>query len=284
MLTHWPSKLTIFMKPRLSTDEPAGPVLKKNCNQKGHTMNDEIQTPPIPPPQQSMDLDKLFAALAKFQGVFSPPKKSKTNPHLKNKYAPLEEVVESIRTAASPLGLGWSQSPRGRIVDGKPQIHIRTIITHSSGQWMSSESHYPVAAGRNPNQDIVAATTYAKRNELCAAFGMAPDDDDDGESTRGKQPAQPAKKPAAKKKAPPRADNVETRTPLHQYARYLAPAVGLRGASINKFAEKTCGKSAVEMMDTEADAQQFCDALNTYAEEQGCVVMTLAQYMESGNE
>ncbi len=252
-------------------------------------MNDEIQTqtPTIPRQSQSLQYEfstnftKLFKAIIEFQSEYSPPKKTKKNDHTRSSYSPLNEVVTSIIPAAKKNGLGWTQFPCSQMYGGKSELAIVTTIFHESGEWMRWQSIYPIGNERNMNQAIVAATTYAKRNELCSGFGVAPEDeDDDGNSTNK---AQPAKKPAAKKKAPPRADSVQAPAALHQYARYLAAETGLKGAAINTFAQERCKKSATQLI-TDGETQRFCDALNTYAEEQGCVVMTLAQYMESGNE
>ena len=132
----------------------------------------------------SLELNKLFFALAKAQGEFTTVKKDAENPFFKSNYATLAALVEMIRKPLADNGLAFMQSCCGDL-NGK--MKMNTIITHSSGQFIISSIPFSNAATKP--QEIGSAITYAKRYGLQAALGVvvADDaDDDDGEHASGR--------------------------------------------------------------------------------------------------
>jgi hypothetical protein len=125
----------------------------------------------------------LCAAQAEMRGVF----KDKKNPHYGNRYATLENVIDTARPALTKHGLAWTQAP-GPLVDGA--ITVTTMLMHQSGEWMRSSMHMPIAK-RDP-QSTGSALTYAQRYSLMAILGLPPTDDDDAEQAHAPPP--PAKK------------------------------------------------------------------------------------------
>lgn len=114
------------------------------------------------------------AKTAKVQG------KSKTTGkeyELSYKYADITDVLAVIRPHAVKHNFAIIQTTQIR--DGV--LCLTTTLHHLSGTWLDSEV-YPVAIVRDviDPQKIGAALTYARRYQLCAMIGVAPDEDTDG--------------------------------------------------------------------------------------------------------
>jgi hypothetical protein len=126
---------------------------------------------------QSENINELAAALSKAQGEISPAIKDNVNPHFKSKYADLNSVWNACRQPLSKHGLAIIQT-MGH--DDKGHLQLITTLVHSSGQWI--KSHLPIVTQKNDAQGIGSALTYMRRYSLSAIVGIAPDEDDDGES------------------------------------------------------------------------------------------------------
>ena len=151
---------------------------------------------------QSPSIDKLIEGLAKAQGEFKPILKDTQNPFFKSKYADLATIIAATQPALSKHGLSVMQLPR---VDAH-QARVKTILAHSSGQWVSTELMLPAAQGSKFDaQTVGSALTYARRYALQAILGVAADVDDDGNAAAGnngsKGAAAEVAKPASKKRA-----------------------------------------------------------------------------------
>lgn len=131
----------------------------------------------------SETVDALFPALIAARGEFQPIKKSKTNPHLRNSYADMGDILTAIDDALLKHGLTVVQSVE------KPEngISVTTRLIHKSGQWIEYgptalpvEKATPQAAG--------SAITYCRRYALSAALCLVADDDDDGNGASKTKP------------------------------------------------------------------------------------------------
>lgn len=116
----------------------------------------------------------LHEALFKLQGALRGVKKDSANPHFKNRYASLEQVMDTIRPHMQELGLFWFQHP-GKIVEGA--IEVTTMITHVETEKTIEFTMEMPLAKRDP-QGAGSAMTYAMRYSLMAALGLPPTDDD----------------------------------------------------------------------------------------------------------
>lgn len=145
------------------------------------------ETKPQAVPTQSEQINELAAALAKAQGAIKGAVKDSSNPYYSSTYADLASVWEACRAALSANGLAVSQLPSG----GQGWARVRTVLMHSSGQWIASDLAVPVireskkgesgAPGveLKPNaQSYGSAITYARRFALASMVGVAPEDDD----------------------------------------------------------------------------------------------------------
>lgn len=120
-------------------------------------------------------IDKVSAAIITARAKFKRIQKTKTNPHLKNKYADLGDILEGIDEAMAAATLAVVQSVE------KPEagISVTTRIIHTSGQWIEfGPTTLPVE--KMTPQSAGSAITYARRYALSAALCLVADDDDDG--------------------------------------------------------------------------------------------------------
>lgn len=93
-------------------------------------------------------------------------------------YAALPDILDAISPVLRANGLVLTQSVAGTT----GSVEIETRIYHKAG-WV--ETFGPTTIGVSGNaQAVGSAITYARRYALTAALGIAPDDDDDGQSAR----------------------------------------------------------------------------------------------------
>lgn len=130
-------------------------------------------------------INELATALAKAQGEMTHAAKDRENPHFKSSYATLASVWEACRLPLSRHGLSVTQLASSE----QGCAAITTILMHSSGQWVQSETRVPTT--KNDAQGVGSAITYARRYALSAIVGIAPDDDDDGNGASRRPDAPP---------------------------------------------------------------------------------------------
>jgi hypothetical protein len=125
--------------------------------------------------ETSATIVALTGAILKVQGAVGSVKKDKVNPHFKNRYATLENVIDTARPALQEAGIAFVQAP-GQVLDGS--VEVTTMLVHESGEWMRSTLHVPL--GKRDAQGVGSAITYGCRYSLMAMLGLPPTDDDDG--------------------------------------------------------------------------------------------------------
>lgn len=135
---------------------------------------------------KSEQINELSAALAKAQSEIENASKTSSNPHFKSKYADLAEILNTVRPVFSVHGLAIVQMPSFE----SGIAHVETLLTHSSGQWISNVCSAPV--GKQDAQGVGSAITYLRRYSLAAFAGVA-QEDDDGNHAVGRQPMQQPK-------------------------------------------------------------------------------------------
>lgn len=151
----------------------------------------------------SEQINELAAALATVQGEMQPARMNAVNPFLKNKYADLNSVIESVKVLLSENGLSYVQMPNTPPVEYGMAIGLTTRLMHSSGQWIEETYTMPMPSeerGKSMMQVAGSAISYARRYALSAMLGIVADEDSDGtggDSDRGrseaKKPTQAAK-------------------------------------------------------------------------------------------
>jgi hypothetical protein len=138
---------------------------------------------------QSESIANLAKALSIVQGKLTYATKDSANPFFKSKYADLESVWDSCRSLLSENGLAVMQFP-GTYSDLDKSMSLTTILTHSSGEYISQEMSVPVT--KPDAQGAGSCLTYMRRYALAAVVGVV-QADDDGNAASSPKPVVKAK-------------------------------------------------------------------------------------------
>lgn len=134
--------------------------------------------------QSSERIGAIAAALAKAQAELTNPEKTLTatirSPFPREgdrtfRYASLASGLDIVRKTLSQQEIATVQTTRIEHVTG--QIHLTTLIAHSSGEWISSDLPVCQAKETDAPHRMGAALTYARRYALFALVGIAGEDD-----------------------------------------------------------------------------------------------------------
>lgn len=143
----------------------------------------------------SEQVSEIFSALSAMQGELQPAFKDSVNPHFKSRYADFYACKSSAQDVMAKNGLAAIQDILSD--PDKGLIGVKTLITHKSGQWISSGDTWCKPKSLLP-QDVGSAATYLKRYSLSAMLGIVADDDDDANHAQGKEPVKTIAPPAKK--------------------------------------------------------------------------------------
>ena len=138
---------------------------------------------------QSVSIANLAKALSSVQGDLTHAKKDSANPFFKSKYADLESVWDACRDLLADNNLAVAQFP-GTYSDLDKSMSLTTLLTHSSGEWISQEMSVPVT--KPDAQGAGSALTYMRRYALAAVVGVV-QADDDGNAASSPKPVVKAK-------------------------------------------------------------------------------------------
>ena len=139
--------------------------------------------------QQSESIANLAKSLSAVQGKLTYAKKDSKNPFFKSNYADLESVWDACRDLLSSNGLAVSQFP-GLYSELDKSMSLTTILTHTSGEWISQEMSVPVS--KVDAQGAGSCLTYMRRYALAAVVGVV-QADDDGNAASSPKPVVKAK-------------------------------------------------------------------------------------------
>lgn len=161
--------------------------------------------------QISPNVSNLFTALSEFQGEVTNVAKDKFGYNKTYSYAQLPDILDMVRPLLSKHGLFISQwpgapiaNPVGEIIQGPspsvdaihmalPFLSLQTILSHSSGEYMTKECCMQRMDGaRNkmlsgPQLDGMVYT-YLRRYSLCGILGIAADEDNDAQNSASPSP------------------------------------------------------------------------------------------------
>lgn len=124
----------------------------------------------------------IYKKLLEFQKLGISIKKNSVNPHFKNEYADLNEVLDKVKNPLNDLGIVIIQRPMQNALGG----YLETIL-HDTEDETQVESETPFE-NVTDMQKLGGAITYAKRYSLVAMLALEDDDDD------GNKASTPAKK------------------------------------------------------------------------------------------
>jgi hypothetical protein len=128
----------------------------------------------------------LYGALAKAQGgMVNPPKNREVQVRSEKgsytfSYATLDSILDIIRPRLSENGLSYTQT-----LERNGEVMVMCLRLYHSGGGMVS-SCMPLEWGRiSKMQEMGSLISYARRYQIAAFFGLAAEEDDDGNSGDG---------------------------------------------------------------------------------------------------
>lgn len=149
--------------------------------------------------KSSESIKNIATALNKAQGAMGAVTKGATNPFFKSKYADINDVIQTIKESLNGNGITYLQPLKVIEIGGEKVNVVETILLHTSGEYISSETEI-VQASKNDPQKFGAAVTYSRRFGLQSIIGL-PAEDDDGNKASGKQLAAKPSKGSTKPQA-----------------------------------------------------------------------------------
>lgn len=120
----------------------------------------------------SPTISAISKSLSELQGELKNATKNSINPHFKNRYADLQEVLDTIKPLVSKYALSFTQHPS--YCDGV--VSVTTLLAHESGEFLQSTCSCPCP--KLDPQGVGSAITYLRRYSVQAIFGFASEDDD----------------------------------------------------------------------------------------------------------
>lgn len=154
--------------------------------------------------QTSQETTNLFKAMiSAFADMQAIPKDKQAYGY---KYATLDNLIAMLRSVLPKHGLGFTQSFRRE----NGVATLTTRVFHNTGEWMEDFveiSGVDLQGKANDAQKIGAAVTYYRRYTLSAIFGIASDDDVDGNlnnipQQQQQQQQRPKQAPAPRQEQP----------------------------------------------------------------------------------
>lgn len=130
------------------------------------------------------DKTDFIAAWNSFRTALPPAPKSSTNPHFKNKFAPLDTWIDAALIASRAANFALLESVKLLVVgEVVYQVHVVSII----GEHGWSTSEYLIGEVDKP-QAMGSSLTYARRYHLQTVLGATGEDDDDAEVAQTRTP------------------------------------------------------------------------------------------------
>ena len=123
---------------------------------------------------ETEQINETYAALVSVQSKLRNPENTALNPFLKNKYAPLNSILNLVRPILLEKGLMVMQNTGG--CDG--ELYVQTLIIHEGGGVVGGDKLYAQVDSAKP-QSMGSAITYLRRYQLCSMLGIAGEDDED---------------------------------------------------------------------------------------------------------
>lgn len=140
---------------------------------------------------------ELMELLSEAQKEMPNPKKSREGQKgfQKYKYATLDAVLDIVKEPLNSRGIFLSQ-PSGKLDDGT--MRVQTVVFYKGTQMVLDTKPYEYAS--DP-QEFGRRETYARRYSLLTAFGLAGEDDTDGDTgPKGQAPKRAEPNPVDRRK------------------------------------------------------------------------------------
>lgn len=143
-------------------------------------------------------------ALALAQAEVENATKNAQNPHLKNKYANLEGVLEVAKPVLAKYGLAVVTVPGPMDEQGMQAFESTLSWEDDTGREDEKSFSFTMPLQKKDPQGVGSAITYARRYALACWMNITQEDDDGNAASKPRAP----KAPAADAKATPDPSNV----------------------------------------------------------------------------
>lgn len=119
--------------------------------------------------------NNIYTALMEFQKKGVSIKKGSQNPHFKNKYADINEIMEKVKAPLNELGVLIIQTPEAE--------GLKTILRHTESE--TEVTSFLPFLQKQDAQKLGSNITYNRRYALVSMLCLE-DDDDDGQKASQK--------------------------------------------------------------------------------------------------
>lgn len=211
---------------------------------------------------KSETITKIAAALVAFHGEIRSISHDSENPHFRSQYTSLDHMIDETKPILFKHGLTVMQFPGG---DGE-KITIRTMILHSSGEWIESEPLTLKPVKLDP-QGAGSAITYARRYSYAAALSLSLGDDDDGNAASAGQqqntrPAAQSQPSQQRSNQPSAMTNLISQAQIN-YCQKLKNDKRIDEEDFKRIIEEMSGQESIKEL-TKKQASELIDLLNNY--------------------
>lgn len=201
--------------------------------------------------EKSESIKEIALALSMFQGEVLNPKSISINPNFNSKYAPLCEVINTVKETLTKYGLSILQIP---YTEGD-RVSVETFLMHNSGEWIKS----PPLSFKIDNltaQGAGAAITYARRYSLSAMLNISSEEDLDGNHSDDFE----INNEEIKVESQPIVDNNNVTEKQIKFIHTLAKEKGVDNPSLKNLSKTMFGKESSKNL-TKQEASSLIEAL-----------------------
>lgn len=127
----------------------------------------------------SEEIKQIASAMVEVQKELKGISPNANNPFFKSSYITLDNILEVVRPILSKNGIWLTQEATG----DTESITVTTRLTHSSGEFIETDTLKMKPQKINDPQQLGSCITYAKRYQLSAMLGISSEVDDDGNTS-----------------------------------------------------------------------------------------------------
>jgi len=198
--------------------------------------------------------DLVIKAMVKAWGEIGSVVKDRENTFHKNKYATLDAILAYTKPILASNGLALVMPPTVT----PEYIKIGAVLYHESGQMLDLDAGMQIKITKNDAQGIGSAITYGKRYQLSSLFGIATEDDDDGNRAAGRQQGSPSKQSTAARVKQQQPESI--REPIGpERAAKLLEAVSGAGQTLGGLREYLKGLKNMDAAEVDSAVENWPD-------------------------
>ncbi len=241
--------------PLWAAEEPA-PMTQAHAPQEQHDQPSDVESESTSSIRTSRTVARIALALAKAQGEFESVIKAGTAKIKSDKgdyayrYADLASVIAATRPALAANGIAVVCAAE-TVERG---VEVSTRLIHASGEWIESARLW-MACDARP-QNVGSAITYARRYQLLALLGLAPEDDDAATAQESADAtARPPQRKPPRGKSEPKADPLaRERAELQALVASLAERDSVTVSAVWTWATRAAGLDGLALAVLDAEA------------------------------